>query len=323
MNIAAAKAFIESHTDFVLAAHRSPDGDTLGSCLALYHALRTLHKTATVACVDPVPPYLRFLPGSDTVVQTLRAVPEAAIYVDCADHARVDALQDTLEQAPFQFCIDHHGTNPRSTKDGDWVENVAATAELIERLIRALGVPVTKEIAECLFTGIATDTGNFAYSNTTPDTFRIAAELAETGIELPELNRRLFRTMPLRKGRLIAHTLQTMELYEHDTVVIACITQKDLFACSAEEADCEGLIDYLRDLEPVEIACTLRESPDGKIRGSLRSKRGADVSAVAAAFRGGGHQRAAGCTLDGPMEQAKQKILPALLDAMRAFAGTR
>lgn len=319
MNLLTAKQFIEAHNDFVLAAHRSPDGDTLGSCLALRLALIQLGKKAIVACVDPVPPYLRFLPGSETIVHTVDPIPEAAIYIDCGDHARTDALEPLLEQAPYRFCIDHHGTNPKNTKDGDWVENVAATAELIERLLRAMSVMITGDIATCLFAGIATDTGNFSYSNTTPDTFRIAAELVETGIELPELNRRLFRTMPVCKARLIAHTLGTMELYEQDAIAIACITNDDLRAAQATEADCEGLIDYLRDMEPVEIACTLRESSDGKIRGSLRAKRGADVSVIAQKFNGGGHQRAAGLTLQGPIEAAKEAVLKELFLAVKQW----
>lgn len=319
MNLSAAKRFIESHTEFVLAAHRSPDGDTLGSCLALRLALLRLQKKATVACVDPVPPYLRFLPGSETVTQSLKSAPEAAIYIDCADHARADALEPVLESAPHRFGIDHHETNPRQTKDGDWVEPVGATAELIARLIEALGVPLDRDIATCLFTGIATDTGNFSYSNTTPDTFRIAAELVREGIELPELNRRLFRAMSVPKGRLVAHTLERMALYENDSVAVSCITQSDLERCGASEADCEGLIDYLRDLEPVEIACTLRESADGKIRVSLRSKRGADVSRIASAFGGGGHRRAAGCTTDGPMERASEMLLKELIEAIHTW----
>ena len=319
MNLFAAKDFIQSHNDFLLAAHRSPDGDTLGSCLALRLALLALGKTVTVACVDPVPPYLAFLPGAKTVTAHPDHVPEAAIYIDCADHSRIAELEVVTEAAPYRFCIDHHGTNPKRTKDGDWVEEVGATAEMIERLIVELLVPLTKDMATCLFTGIATDTGNFAYSNTTPDTFRIAAELVEAGIELPELNRRLFRTMPVRKGRLIAHTLQTMELYENESVAVACVTKADLDRCGADEADCEGLIDYLRDLAPVEIACTLRESADGFIRGSLRAKQGADVSVVAQQFRGGGHVRAAGCTLDGPMESAKAQIVPALIEAVKQW----
>lgn len=319
MSLKQAKAFFESHHDFLLAAHHTPDGDTLGSCLALRLGLLQMNKSAVVACEDHVPPFLAFLPGADTVARSVSRAFEAAVYVDCAEHRRAGAVESAVESAAYRFSIDHHGTNPRGTKDGDWVEDVGATAELVEILLKELGVTITPEIAVCLYTGIATDTGNFSYSNTTGQTFRIAAELMESGFDLPEINRTLFRTMPVRKGRLIAHTLQAMELYEDDSVALACVTREDLARCGADEADCEGLIDYLRDLAPVEVACTLRETHDGTIRVSLRAKRGADVSVVAQKFSGGGHVRAAGCTLSGPMAQAKAELIPALTEAVRTW----
>jgi phosphoesterase RecJ-like protein len=319
MNLACAKQFFDSHNDFILAAHRSPDGDTLGSCLALSRALQSLGKHAIVACVDAVPKYLRFLSGSDTVVSSVSKIPEAAVYIDCGDHSRADALEPFLEQCAFRFCIDHHGTNPKNTKDGDWVEEVGATGELIYRLLTKMQIPIDREIAVCLFTAIATDTGNFSYSNTTSDTFRIAGELLQYGIDLPELNRILFRTVPLNKGKLIAYTLENVTLAEENSVGIVCLNRDTLARFSAEESDCEGLIDYVRDLAPVEIACTLRESSDGKIRGSLRSKWGADVSEIATQFGGGGHSRAAGFTLCVPMEKAKELVLCKMVEAVRKW----
>lgn len=319
MNFTTARRFLESHQDFILAAHRSPDGDTLGSCLALRLALLSIGKRATVACVDEVPQYLRFLPGSETVTNAPDHVPEAVIYIDCACHSRVGDLEAFYDQALYCFCIDHHITNPCESKDGDWVEPVSATAEMIERLVVDMQIPLTKEIAACLYTAIVTDTGNLSYSNTTPDTFRIAGELCSAGIDLSELNRRLFRTMPVRKARLLARTLDRMEFYEDGLIAISCITKQDLDACGASEADVEGLIDYLRDLEPVEVACTLRESKEGVIRGSLRAKCGADVAKPAARFGGGGHPRAAGLTMYEPIEQAKQRLLPELIEAVREW----
>lgn len=319
MNLEAAKRFLESHHNFVLAAHRSPDGDTLGSCLGLRLALLDMGKNAVVVCADPVPKNLRFLPASETVSASLSGIPDVVIYVDCADHARTDVLRDTLEQADFQFCIDHHATNPRCTRNGDWVEDVAATAELVYRLLVSMNVSIRKEIALCLFTGIATDTGNFSYSNTTPDTFRIAGELQKCGIDLPELNRKLFRTVSLPKSKLIAFTLESVLLTEDNTVGIICIPQDVIQRFHADESDCEGLIDFIRDIEPVEIACTLRESADGTIRGSLRSKKGADVSKVASRFGGGGHEHAAGFTLLPPMEKARDTVLAAMIQSVKEW----
>lgn len=318
MNLDRAVRFIQSHRSFYLAAHQSPDGDTLGSCLALRAALLSLGKDATVVCPDRPPRSLHFLDGIDTVIGTDGIEPpqDAVIYVDCADHHRTGALEATLETAPHAFCIDHHGTNPRETKDGDWVEEVSATGELILRLIEALGVELTRGIATALYTAISTDTGNFAYSNTTAESFAAAAKLMAYDIDLSEINRVLFREIPLVKAKLIAYVLSEMELSCEGRLNLCAIPQSVLDRIGAANEDCEGLIDCLRDIDTVEAACTLKES-DGVIRVSMRSKRTCDVAAVAKAFGGGGHVRAAGCTLTCSLEEAKRIMRDALTDALR------
>ena len=318
MNLSRAVAFIQSHQSFYLAAHHSPDGDTLGSCLALRAAILSLGKDATVVCADKPPVYLSFLDGIDTVIGADGIEPpkDAVVYVDCADHRRTGKLMETLETAPYQFCIDHHGTNPKESKDGDWVEEVSATGELILALIEALGVPLTNAIATALYTAITTDTGNFAYSNTTAQSFCAAAKLMAYGIDLPEINRILFREMPLAKAKLIAYTLTNMELSEDGRLNIAAIPQSVMDRYGARKEDCEGLIDCLRDVDTVEAACILKES-DGVVRVSMRSKRSCDVASVGKRFGGGGHLRAAGCTLNCPLDEAKRIMRDALTEALQ------
>ena len=319
MNLERAAAFIQSHHSFYLAAHQSPDGDTLGSCLALRRALSTMGREAVVVCADPVPAYLGFLDGADAVkgVPGLEPPKEAVLYIDCADHARTGSLQPVLEQAPYAFCIDHHGTNPGMSKDGDWVEEVGATGELILRLLERLETPIDREIAVALYTAIITDTGNFAYSNTTADSFIAAAKLMAFGIDLPELNRVLFRSMRLPKARLIAYVLTHMQLWHEGQLGIAAIPYAVLSEYGAGKDDCEGLIDYIRDIDVVEVACVLREEADGTVRVSMRSKRFCDVASVGKRFGGGGHVRAAGCTLVQPLETALETMRGALLGALR------
>ena len=319
MDLNTCAEFIRSHERFVLAAHRSPDGDTLGSCLGLRLALLSLKKDVTVVCEDGVPDYLSFLPGSESVRLTPDDGLEAVLFIDCAEHGRTGDNCILLEQAPFQFCIDHHETNPRNSRNGDWVEDAAATAEMIYRLILDLGVTVTKEIAVCLFTGITTDTGNFSYSNTTSDTFRIASQLLPLGINTEDLNRRLFRAISLAKARLIAYTLGSVQILAGGSVSLASVSRREMESVGAKEADCEGLIDYLRDIDSVEVACLLRESSDGTIKGSLRSKHGADVLSVARRFHGGGHAKAAGFTFTGTLEDAGIQIVPGILEAVRIW----
>lgn len=311
--------FIGNHKRFHLAAHSSPDGDTLGSCLALRLALLALGKEATVVCEDPVPDYLAFLPGADSVRTFPENDLEAVIYVDCAEHSRTGKNCFLFEHAPYQFCIDHHETNSKSSKNGDWVEETAATAEMIYRLIRALGISISRDIAECIFAGISTDTGNFSYSNTKPETFRIVAELLPSGIDLQDLNRRLFRSMSLPKARLIAYTLGSARIYADGSVSMAYVSIQTLNELGAKESDCEGLIDYLRDIDTVEIACLLRESKDGTVKGSLRSKRGANVLEIACRFQGGGHQKAAGFTLQADLAEAGKQVLPIILETVEKW----
>lgn len=319
MSLTQAAAFIQSHQSFYLAAHQSPDGDTLGSCLALRLALLAMGKDAAVVCPDAMPKNLSYLEGIDTVQNGEDLLPpkEAVLFIDCADHARTGSLQPLLEQAPYAFCIDHHGTNPRTTKDGDWVEEVGATGELILRLIEALEVPITKEIAAALYTAIITDTGNFAYSNTTADSFLAGAKLVSYGIDLPELNRILFRTMPKAKARLLGYVLGNMQMYHDDRLAIASIPYAVFESFGADKQDTEGLIDSLRDIETVEAACILREEADGTVRVSMRSKRFCDVASVGKAFGGGGHVRAAGCTLHVPLKEATKALRDALLGALQ------
>lgn len=308
--------FIRAHDDILLISHVSPDGDTLGSSLALYAAILQLGKRAQIVCEDSVPQIYRFLPnaGQVTLPQNARPV-DAVISVDCADLARTGNSQPLFDNARFTLNIDHHGTNDNYAMD-NYVQKAGATGELVYSMLNCLKVSLTKDIAGCLYAALTTDTGNFSYSNTTPDTLRIAAELLETGIDLPYLNRALFRTVPFHKMRLHGLAIMKTELYEHGRIGLAMLTRGDLLDCGATGEDSEGIIDSIRDIDTVEIAALLRESEDGSVRVSLRGKTAADVSRIAVAFGGGGHRLAAGCTMNLPIGQAAERILSAALLAL-------
>lgn len=307
-----AARFFREQDDILFMAHVSPDGDTLGSCLALYQMALSMHKRAQIVCEEPVPAVYRFLPYADQVMlpEGVRSAT-AAMCVDCADISRTGLCEPLFHAASATFNIDHHDTNARYA-DGNYVRNVAAVGELVYMLLRELDLSLTPDIAACLFTAIATDTGNFSYTNTTPETFRIAAALLEAGIDLPELNRRLFRTAPYRKVKLQGMTISKIELFAGGRGGISALTQADLGACGATGEDVEGLIDLIRDIDTVEVAALLRESTDGRIRASLRSKSTANVGGIAVSFGGGGHRFAAGCTLDMPMEEAIARVRAAV-----------
>ena len=301
--------FLRANDDILLVAHVSPDGDTLGSCFALYGALLELGKHAQVVCEDPVPAIYRFLPFSDQLITPEQAKPaEAVVCVDCADLARTGRCETLFHAAKTTLNIDHHGTNDRYAEE-NFVQKAGATGELIFNVISCLKIALNKNIASCLYAAITTDTGNFSYSNTTPDTLRIAAELLDTGIDLPFLNRSLFRTVPFHKLKLHSLAVSKTQLFEYGRIGISFITQEEMLSCGASGEDTEGIIDSIRDIDTVEIAALLRESDDGLIRVSLRGKSSADVSKIATRFGGGGHRLAAGCTMQPPIDQAYQQIL--------------
>ena len=305
--------FIRAHDDMVLICHVSPDGDTLGSALALYAGLMQIGKRVQVVCEDAVPQIYRFLPNADQVQkpENIRQTG-AVISVDCADLARTGGCQSIFGQAQSTLNVDHHGTN-NNYAGANYVQKAGATGELVYGILTSMKVAITKDIATCLYAALTTDTGNFSYSNTTPDTLRIAAELLEAGLDLPYVNRALFRTVPFHKTRLNALAVSKTELYEHGRIGISTVTMADMAGCGATEEDTEGIIDTIRDIDTVEVAALLRESGDGKIRVSLRGKSSADVSQIAVSFGGGGHRLAAGCTLELPLEQAAERILKAAL----------
>lgn len=308
--------FLQEQDDLTLIAHISPDGDTLGSSLALMRALRQLGKRVQVVCANPVPATYRFCPHAEEVLLPDAArQTDAVVTVDCADKLRTGACATLFERARNTLNIDHHGTNHGFAQE-NWVEHAGATGELIYRILVRLGVKPDVETASLLYVALASDTGNFSYSNTTPDTFRITADLLECGIDLPELNRRLFRTIPFRKLLLQARAFAGCELYEDERIAISALTRQDLAACGAVPDDAEGLIDSLRDIETVEIAAVLREQLDGRIHVSLRGKRVADVSQVALRFGGGGHRLAAGCVIAPPLRAAVNAVLDAAREVL-------
>ena len=282
--------------DFTLIAHVSPDGDTLGSSLALYHALSVMGKKVQIVCQNEVPMVYAYLPGSENFRLPEKA--EQTPYVICVDCAAVDRLgtaEKLFRGAMHTVNIDHHATNV-GYADDNCVRDTAAAGEIVFDLLEILE-QIDADSASCLYTAIMTDTGNFAYSNTTSDTLRIAAELLEDGADNERINRYVYRTVPLRKAKLLGIALNSLELHCNGKLGVIRITQEDLRRAGASSEDTEGVIDHVRDIDTVELALMIREAaqPDtGKI--SMRSKVYADVSAIAERMGGGGHKHAAGYT---------------------------
>ncbi|SDF06420.1 DHH family phosphoesterase [Sporolituus thermophilus] len=294
----------------VLTAHIHPDGDCLGSMLALYSCLRRTGKEVTMLLDDAVPAMYQFLPGYDEIRRpvTFYDGVELLVVLDASDEERIGRVKEVVK-API-LNIDHHISN---TKFADyWYvdSQAAATGEIVFELLKMLNLPVDAVVACCLFTAIATDCGFFRYANTTATTLRYAAELVEKGAQ-PHIISENLETKPLDSIVALTKALDTLELH-HDGR-IAAITV-DTYADGAENT--EGFINYPRNIEGVELAVMFKVIDEETVRVSFRSRK-TDVSKLALLFGGGGHARAAGCTIRGSLTVVKDKVFQAAIRALQ------
>lgn len=288
--------------------HVNPDGDALGSCAALCRVLRDAGKEAWVLLDEEVPGYLRFV---DTEFCTCDHDcidnPDVCICVDCSEEKRFPDRAAKFNSGKTKMCIDHHAT---SGCFGDYYYidgDEAATAQIIYKLLLEMGAAIDKKTAASLYTGISTDTGNFQYSNTTPETHMIAAELMKTGMDHVSITVALYQNVSLAKVRLEARILDKMEIFAGGRAVISYVDSQMLSEVSAKMEDSEEAIDTLRNIEGIEIAAFLKEREEA-VKVSMRAKFSGRVDEIAAKFGGGGHVKAAGCTLEMPMAEATEVI---------------
>ncbi len=312
----AAAAIRQSRT-IVLACHVNPDGDALGSLLGLALALLALGKTVTCLSEDGVPAMLTFLPGADLVRQaTGEAEFDLALVVDSGDFPRVGlSVQPLIQRARRIVDIDHHVTAGAFGDIRVLDARAASTAEIVYRLLQTLGVPLTPDIATCLFTGILTDTGSFRFQNVTPNTLQTAAALLEAGAPPAVISEHVFENRTFAATQLLGRALASLQKTDGGRIVWARITAGDFAETQATDQDTEGIVSYVRGVQGAEVGILLREMPDGSaVRVSLRSRDTVNVAEIAARFGGGGHRMASGCTVPLPLAEAEK----AVLDAVRA-----
>ncbi|WP_324667543.1 DHH family phosphoesterase [Geochorda subterranea] len=300
--------------------HVNPDLDSIGSVLALHLALAAAGKTSWPVTPDPGSPYWAFLPGHDRLVvgapEWLRPDAVAVLDTEIAPE-RLGQAWALVERAALRLNLDHHDTN-RGGADAALVEPAAAaTGELVFYLVRALGVPVTPEIAACLYAAILTDTGSFRYANTTARTLALASALVATGVEPHEMATRIYDTRSWAYMKLLGRLLSRLERTEDGKVAWMWVRHEDAVEAGLLASEVEGLAQYPRMVEGVEVALLFKETEPGVVRVSLRSQRFVDVAAIARAFGGGGHVRAAGCTLTGSLEQAIERLVQACRQAVQ------
>jgi bifunctional oligoribonuclease and PAP phosphatase NrnA len=306
---------ISGSGSLALACHMLPDGDALGSMLALHHLCRAQGKPSVASWPEPfvVGPHYTYLPGLDLVTKPVDfpSAPEVMVTFDCGSLGRLGELATPAEAAEQLVVIDHHATNDRYGSVNVVDPDAAASAVLVYRLARRLGWPLTREAAICLYTGIVTDTGRFQYSNTTPEVFAMADELARYDLPIAAMTRQLFEEHRFTYLKLVALALERAELDSEHRFVATWITAADLERFGVELEETEGLIDLVRRAAEADVSCVLKETAEGT-RVSLRAVDDTDVSAIATTFGGGGHRAAAGFTSDLPIAEVLEAIRAAL-----------
>ncbi len=311
---------IREHKTFCIVGHMRPDGDCIGSQLGLALALRNEGKKVTVWNQDAIPLKYKFLVGDGLIEKPKPGQKfDCVIATDCASYARLGTVGDFVKERKVLINIDHHATNPRYG-DVNWVSpREPSCGELIYRLLKVARWPITKPIADLLFAAISTDTGSFQYPNTRPGTFHAGAELVTRGANLAKICDEVYQSYPLSRAKLLKHVYSKFRLSPDEKIVWLWLKKKDFTRTGAESDDTEGLIDHLRAIEPVIVACVFEEIEPEMTRISLRSKSDkVNVSEICGQFGGGGHPAAAGARIPGKPLSVQRKVVAAIKKALKA-----
>jgi len=302
----------------LMLGHVHPDADVLGTLLAIGEALQARGWDVTAGGPHPAPAALSFLPGVERyqVLKTLEGDLDIVVLTDCPNPDRTEGLIDEARRAAHVIVnVDHHPDN-RRYGTVNWIDvEAAATGEMVYRLLTALGVTLTPSIATNLFTAVHTDTGSFRYSNVTSDTFRIAAALTAAGAKPDVVSSALYERRAPDTLRLLGESLARVHVSEDGRVGWLALPAG---AVPERFIEAEELVNYPRSIATVRVACLLRELGGGRVKVSLRGKGDVDVNRIAAAFGGGGHANAAGCTVAGPLDAVTRRVLDAVGAALAA-----
>ncbi|MBP3885149.1 MAG: bifunctional oligoribonuclease/PAP phosphatase NrnA [Olsenella sp.] len=310
---------VEESDTIAICAHTGPDGDALGSALALELVLRAKWPEKSfvglLADDDPVPRIYSYLPGADRLVpaSTYEGIPDLFVSVDVSVPHRLNNGEAVMRRARRHAIIDHH---PCDEPEADaWLirPDAAAVGVLVCEFALDLGVEITPDIARCLYCAIATDTGRFQYQNADPEAFQVASLLVDAGASPSELSLNVYQNFSLSYLHLESLVMGRITTFADGRISYSYATSSDLDRTGASLDECDGLVDAVRSVAGAEVTLFLKEIPGGKVRGNLRSKTDKDVSCVARALGGGGHRAAAGFTVDGDIDQALSAALPPLV----------
>lgn len=308
---------IKPSKNVMLLAHKDPDGDAIGSMIALNILLKKLGKNTVMYCPDEVPHIYSFLPHSGEVRTNIspNEAFDLAIAVDCGDMHRFGTSIDIKRTAKVLVNIDHH---PDNTKFGDinCIKNISSVAEIIYGLFDALQIKIDKNVASCLYVGIMTDTGSFRYDYTSSETFRIAADLKDKGADTSRIAMTVYETKTIPSMKILGAAMYRLESSEKGTVVWTALSKKLMNDIGAKSEDLTGIVDQLRSIKGAELAILFREE-NGVIKINFRSKHKVNCSDIAKKLGGGGHIRASGVVIQGGLEEVKEKVLKEVFKSVK------
>ena len=297
---------LKEQDNILILVHAHPDGDTLGCGYSLCRSLISMGKNARVSCSDPIPSKYNYLFND---IEEKSFEPDFIVAVDVADTKLLGKENEELYKDKVDLCIDHHGSNRLYAKRTYLDANAAAACEIMLQVIKELGVEISKETADCIYTGLSTDTGCFRYSNVTPRTMIMGAEMIEKGASHADINTVMFDTKTKSYLELQRLCLGGLEMHFDGKCSLITVTQEMFKKSGSDESECDAIASLSRQVEGVVIGATLRERADGSFKVSLRTHEPVDASAICGKMNGGGHPRAAGCQLEGPLEEAKATLL--------------
>ena len=317
-------ARLKNADDVLITTHTGPDGDAIGSVLGLRQlALALGQRRVSVTCHDAVPEIYRWLPGSEAIV-TPDAIEESSglgVIVDVAELDRIGDAARPMKNCGSLMVLDHHLVEDPAG-DAHYIDpGYAAASEIVIDLFEAAKLPMPRDAAECLYVGIATDTGGFRFGNTNAKAHRRAAVLLDAGIDVAAISNRIFDSLSLAKCELLQRALSRLKIVDPGTLAYTYLTMEDMHAAKARGEDIEGIVNYARNLEGVRVGILFREVENGsKTKVSMRSGNGFNSAEILRAFGGGGHEGAAGATLEAPREEVMKSIVNAVKESLAKAA---
>lgn len=322
MSLLSLSSIINENSTFMVASHIMPDGDSIGSLLAMSCILKKLGKKVTCIINDSIPDKYTFLPGVENITREQDLQFDVLIALDCGDEERLGLSRGLRNYAKTIVNIDHHKSNSRFGDFNLINEHASSVGEMIYTLTSYFRVSLDYEIAVSIYTSIITDTGSVKYSNTTADSLRILAELVEIGVRPDYISRKVFETKSREYTTLLKMVLDSLEII-NDNIAVISITRDMMQKSKAKEEDTDGMINFAREIKGIEVAVLLREKSENLIKVGFRSNEWCDVSKIAEELGGGGHARASGCNYSGGIDKAKEDVINCIMKHMAGdcFAG--